>query len=90
MASLTIGFIVANGVRAGDRRRLVNVIDQIENVVFVVFFVLAGLHFDITVMSTAGILAVLIVAGRSVGKYAETRLGAGLAHSPARSRSIWG
>ncbi len=90
LASMTIGLIVANDVRAGDRRRLVNVIDQIEDVVFVVFFVLAGLHFDVNVMSTAGILAVLVVAGRSIGKYAGTRIGAGLAHSPGPVKKYLG
>ena len=82
LASMTIGFVVANLMKAGDRQRLVNAIDHIEDVVFVLFFVLAGLHFDVSVMSTAGILAVLVVAGRSVGKYAGTRIGAELAHSP--------
>lgn len=90
LASMTIGFIVANSIKSGDRRRLVNVIDQIEDVVFVVFFVLAGLHFDVTVMSTAGVLAVLVVAGRSIGKYAGTRIGAELAHSPVPVKKYLG
>ena len=82
LANMTIGLIVANGLKVGDRQRLVNVIDHIEDVVFVIFFVLAGLHFDVTVMSTAGVLAALVIVGRSLGKYAGTRLGAELAHSP--------
>jgi NhaP-type Na+/H+ or K+/H+ antiporter len=82
LANMTIGFIVANEIKVGDRQRLVNVIDHIEDVVFVIFFVLAGLHFDVTVMSTAGVLAALVIAGRSLGKYAGTRIGAEVANSP--------
>jgi len=36
---------------------MLNVIDDIEDVIFAMFFVLAGLHFNLEVMKTAGLLA---------------------------------
>ena len=51
------------------------VIERIEEVVYAMFFVLAGLHFDLGAMKAAGILALLIVLGRSLGKYFGTRAG---------------
>ena len=79
MANMTIGFIVAN--RVADSEPII-VIEGIEEVVFAIFFVLAGMHFDASVMRTAGILALLIVASRFTGKYLGTRIGATISHAP--------
>jgi len=75
MANMAIGFIVANRVK--DSGPIV-VIEGIEDVVFAVFFVLAGMHFDASVMRTAGVLAVVVFAVRFAGKYFGTRIGAGI------------
>ena len=79
MANMVIGFVVAN---RGKENEPFIAVEGIEEVVFAVFFVLAGMHFDASVMGTAGILALLIVAGRFTGKYFGTRLGAKISHSP--------
>jgi len=73
MANMVVGFIVANRVKRGDP---FIVIEGIEDVVFAIFFVLAGMHFDASVMKIAGILAVLIFAFRFIGKYFGTVIGA--------------
>jgi Kef-type K+ transport system membrane component KefB len=79
LANMVIGFIVVNKAR---REEMLKVIDDIEDVIFAMFFVLAGLHFDLAVMTTAGLLALLIVVGRFAGKYLGTRTGAVIARSP--------
>jgi len=73
MANMAIGFIVANRVK--DSGPIV-AIEGIEDVVFAVFFVLAGMHFDANVMRTAGVLASIVFAVRFAGKYLGTRAGA--------------
>lgn len=83
LANMVIGFIVANWLRVGDRQRLVNVIDHVEDVVLAMFLVLAGLNFDANVLATVGLLAALIFVTRAAGKYAGARLGARIAGSPA-------
>ena len=79
MANMVVGFVVAN---RGRKDEPFPVIENIEDVVFTVFFVLAGMHFDLGVMKTAGILAVSLFAVRFAGKYYGARIGAKIAHAP--------
>lgn len=79
MANMVVGFVVAN---RGRKDEPFPVIESIEDVVFTVFFVLAGMHFDLGVMKTAGILAVSLFAIRFAGKYYGARIGAKIAHAP--------
>ncbi len=79
MANMVIGFVVAN---RGKESEPFTVVAGIEDVVFGVFFVLAGMHFDAGVMKIAGILGVLIFAFRFVGKYFGVRVGAKISHAP--------
>lgn len=78
LANMVIGFVVVNRAR---RDEMLNVIDDIEDVVFAMFFVLGGLHFDLGAMKVAGMLALLITVGRFVGKYLGTVTGATITHS---------
>jgi Kef-type K+ transport system membrane component KefB len=78
LANMTAGFIVVNRLKESQ---MFLVLEGIEDIIFAMFFVLAGLHFDLGVMKIAGILAVLIVLGRSLGKYFFTRAGATIAHA---------
>ena len=79
MANMVSGFIVAN--RAKETEASV-VVDDIEDVIFVLFFVLSGLHFNFEVMQTVGILALLIVFSRFTGKYIGARTGAKISGAP--------
>lgn len=78
MANMAIGFIVANRVKESEP---IAVIEGIEDIVFAVFFVLAGMHFDAGVMRTAGILAAVVFGVRFAGKYFGTGIGARISHA---------
>jgi len=79
LASMVVGFIVVNKTR---RKEMFLVVEGIEDVFFAMFFVLAGLHFDLNVLKTAGILALLIFLARCIGKYLGVRAGARISHAP--------
>jgi Kef-type K+ transport system membrane component KefB len=87
MASMVVGFVVAN---RGRKDEPFPVTESIEDVVFTVFFVLAGMHFDFSVMKVAGPLALLIIAGRFAGKYYGARIGAKIAHAPEAVKKYLG
>jgi Kef-type K+ transport system membrane component KefB len=87
LANMVAGFIIVNKV---ERRETFLVIEEIENVVYVMFFVLAGLHFDLSVMKFAGILALLIVLTRCLGKYTGARVGATISHAPDNVKKYLG
>ena len=79
MANMAIGFIVTNRVEGGEP---VLAVESIEDIIFAVFFVLAGMHFDASVMSTAGVLAAIVFGVRFAGKNLGVRIGARISHAP--------
>jgi Kef-type K+ transport system membrane component KefB len=87
MANLVIGAVVVNRT---PRRDMFLAIEGIEDVVFAIFFVLAGLHFELDVMQTVGLLAVLVLVGRLGGKYLGARAGASIAGAPEPVRKYLG
>jgi len=87
LANMVAGFIVMNKAR---KREMFLVVERIEAVIYAIFFVLAGLHFDLGVMKTAGILALLIILGRCLGKYFGTRAGATISHAPGEVKKYLG
>ncbi|MEA3281538.1 MAG: cation:proton antiporter [Euryarchaeota archaeon] len=87
LANMVAGFIIINKVK---RRELFDVVEEIEDLVYVIFFVLAGLHFDLSVMKSAGMLAILIVITRCLGKYIGVRAGARISHAPDNVKKYLG
>lgn len=87
MANMMLGFVGVNVVRRSDEP---SVIGEMETILYTLFFVLAGLHFDLAVLKTAGLLALVIVAARCLGKYSGTFAGATLARAPEEIRKYLG
>ncbi len=79
LANMVVGFIVINKAK---RDEMLFVIEDIENLIFAVFFVLAGMHFDLSAMQAAGMLALLIILCRGIGKYFGVRIGARISGAP--------
>jgi len=79
LANMTMGFIVVNRMKHNED--MFGVIHNIEGVIFAMFFTLAGAHFDLSVIKTAGILAAVITLARFAGKFAGVRLGAFISHA---------
>ena len=89
IANMTFGFMVVNFVdHAHD---IFGVVEGVEELIFSMFFVLAGAHLDIAVFSSSGfLLAGLIVLGRFIGKLYGTRLGATISNAPKAVRQYLG
>ena len=87
LANMVLGFILVNKVR---RKEVFGVLEDIEAALYAVFFVLAGLHFDFHVLKATGIMAVLIVLTRCLGKYAGTWIGAKISGAPDTVRKYLG
>ncbi|NIP25052.1 MAG: CBS domain-containing protein [Phycisphaerae bacterium] len=87
LANMVMGFILVNKVR---RTEVFGVLQDVEAALYAVFFVLAGLHFDFHVLKATGILAMLIVLARCLGKYAGTWIGAKISGAPDTVRKYLG
>lgn len=88
LTNMAIGFVVINKMRPSEK--MFAVISDIEDVIFAMFFTLAGAHFDLGVVKTAGILALLIVIGRFSGKFVGARIGATISQAPTVIRKYLG
>lgn len=88
LANMAMGFVIVNKMRPSEK--MFAVISDIEDVIFAVFFTLAGAHFDLGVVKTAGILALLIVIGRFSGKFVGARIGATISQAPTVIRKYLG
>jgi len=87
LANMVAGFIVMNKAK---KREIFLVVEKIEEVIYAMFFVLAGLHFDLGIIKTAGILALLIVLSRYFGKYFGARAGATISHASGEVKKYLG
>lgn len=81
LACMMVGLLVANTAKHSGR--LFQALEDVEEPIFVLFFSLAGAHFDFTVIKTAGAIGFLILLCRFAGKFFGTRLGAALSHAPS-------
>jgi Kef-type K+ transport system membrane component KefB len=87
MANMAIGFIVANRVSDSEP---VTAVEGIEEIVFNIFFVFSGMHFDAGAMKTAGILALVLFGVRFAGKYFGTIIGARISRASDAVRKYLG
>lgn len=84
LANMTFGAVVANVVRRQER--LFRTVEDVEELVFGAFFVLAGAHLDLSAFITAGTLGAVLLTARFAGKLAGASLGASLAAAPRAVR----
>ncbi|MCK4418988.1 cation:proton antiporter [Candidatus Aerophobetes bacterium] len=88
LANMAMGFVIVNKMKPSEE--MFGVISDIEDVIFAMFFTLAGAHFDLGVVKTAGILALLIVIGRFSGKFVGAKMGAAISQAPVVVRRYLG
>ena len=80
LACMTLGTVVANLVPHSEK--WFEAVENIEEPIFSMFFVLAGAHLDLSALATAGWLAVIIITARVLGKVGGTRAGAAFSRAP--------
>lgn len=80
LVALTMGLIVTNTCR--QQKKIFRILRRYtENLVFLIFFLLSGLHLDVSVIPKATPLIILFVLMRFLGKYSGVRAGASLVHA---------
>jgi len=85
LATMAMGALVTNTNPIRDR--IFTVLERYtEELVFVLFFTLSGMHLDFSALSQSYMLIVLFVIFRAAGKYLGTALGARASGSPASVR----
>jgi len=88
LTEMALGFVLINRERPDDQ--LVDRVRNLEGLVFLMFFTVAGTHLDLGILDTAAPLALLIIAGRVVGKVGGAWAGAVAAKAPRPARRYIG
>ncbi len=87
LLSTMVGFVVTNRIRNLEP---ITVIENIEDLIYNLYFVSSGMFFNANVMGTAGILALIYFGVRFAGKYLGTNLGARVSGAPEAVRKYLG
>jgi len=88
LAGMAAGFTIVNR----DRRdvRFFRTLNSFEAPIYVLFFTLAGVHFNLKEFAVAGGLGLIYFLCRAIGKTLGVRVGATLSFSPPSVRSFLG
>jgi Kef-type K+ transport system membrane component KefB len=89
LTAMTLGFVGRATYKSGGERLLAPV-EYLEELVFLVFFTLAGAHFNLNVLLGGAELVVIYVLARVVGKIAGTNLMARFTDAPPAVRRYIG
>jgi len=83
LAAMAMGAFIANFNKQSNQ--IFNIIERYtEELIFLLFFILSGLHLDITSIPAAGFLIVVFVILRITGKYFGSRFGAAWGGAPKK------
>ncbi|HPK54425.1 MAG TPA: cation:proton antiporter [Smithellaceae bacterium] len=85
--NMTAGFLVIN--KAGDETTF-STLAEIEDVPFLLFFVLNGMNIDFQAIGASLILTILVMFGRKTGKYLGASFGARIVNAPDELRKYPG
>lgn len=80
MANMVFGFMVVNYVE--HLLDLFKIVESVEELIFSMFFTLAGANINVQVLASSGLLACLIVFSRFTGKLLGVRIGSYISHAP--------
>ncbi|MBT4790499.1 MAG: cation:proton antiporter [Halobacteriovoraceae bacterium] len=81
LASMVLGFVIMNYVRHERAVEAHDVIENIEEPIFGIFFLLAGAQLDISLGMKALVITLILIFGRFAGKLVGSFLGASVAES---------
>ena len=88
LAAMSLGFFMVNFAPA-KTRPIFKMVDKFTPPIYVLFFVLVGAKLDIWIITPyLGLLALLYVAGRTIGKAIGSSLGALITGAPATVRKF--
>jgi Kef-type K+ transport system membrane component KefB len=83
LATMSMGAIVVNFNRL--REKIFKILERYtEELIFVLFFTISGMHLNFSVLSTSYMLILFFVIFRTIGKVSGSKLGSHLAKSPAK------
>lgn len=92
LINMVIGFVLVNTRQHELVHRVTDQLGGVMPLLFILFFAVAGAHLDLATLPSLGLIGLIYMAGRMVGKYGGARLGAtwGGANEKIRRYLGWG
>lgn len=79
---MVVGIVVANS--SPHRNRILTIFEEIEHLIMIIFFALAGAHMNVASLGAAGVLGALYFIARTTGKIFGGGFGAYISGAPKR------
>ncbi|MDP8239713.1 MAG: cation:proton antiporter [Candidatus Hatepunaea meridiana] len=89
MTNMVIGLMVGNLVPR-DTRRLNEIITGFTPPVYILFFALVGSRLDVKLLPIMGLLGIVYIVARAIGKFGGSYLGARISNAPDTVRKYLG
>lgn len=89
LVNMAMGFTAAN-LYPSLHRKLSRIFDETIPVIYIVFFVLAGAHFNIKLLPLMGMIGIIYIISRSAGKIGGATLGAFISRAPKKLKKYLG
>lgn len=90
LVPMTIGIVLTNMINKEAFKTQTKVVDKFTPPLMIAFFTLAGAELDFNILLSAGIIGIIYVIARIIGKYFGAYLGAIIAKAPKTIRNHLG
>ncbi|MBR3297843.1 MAG: cation:proton antiporter [Clostridia bacterium] len=88
LTCMMLGCVFANMRR--DSVRVLEIIDGWTPALFMLFFVFSGAELDFSILTTVGVIGIVYILARSIGKYTGSWLGAAISKSDKNVKKYLG
>lgn len=88
IANMMMGFTLVN--LSGKNSRIMRILEPLTPPIYAAFFALAGTELDIRTLAASGLLGLVYLGARALGKYGGAALGATLARDTLATRKYLG
>lgn len=89
LTCMTMGCVVVN-LFPQESDRLFNLVKSVDTPIYVLFFVLAGANLQLELLQKVGLIGVIFIISRVLGKMSGAWLGAVISHAPETVRKYLG
>lgn len=90
LSCMMMGAIFTNTIKDDLLDDVMGLVDTITPPIFIMFFVISGMELDLNVLLTVGLVGVIYIIGRVIGKLFGAYLGARISHAPKKVRKYLG
>lgn len=89
LVNMVMGFTAVN-LYSSLHRKLSRIFDETVPIIYIVFFVLAGAHFNIKLLPLMGMTGIIYILSRSAGKIGGATLGTFITKAPKKIKKYLG